>query len=145
MWQSFAFLMLSSLASPIVSTASLLTRLPTPTITILPTSTFSAVPLLRQLPPSTPTATVRQQWPPCIICPSPTSLDSYSFLHAREQTPCRIIPGTASLCGIHWQSKEFTAGLGSREATAEYESIFANARRSTGAGSLYRCWGNYAG
>ena len=132
-------------ASSIVPTASLLAWLPGPTITILSTSTFSAISLLGQLPSSTPTATVRQQWPPRIICPSPTSRDSYSILHAREETTCRVVPRTTSLCRFCWESKEFTAGHDPREAAAEHESIITNARGSTGAGSLYRCWIDYAG
>lgn len=137
--------MLNNHASPIIPTASLLARLPTPTTTILPTSTFAAVPFLRQLPPSTPTATVRQQWPPRIICPSPTNRDSFPFLHSREETLCGIVPGTASLCGIRWKPKELTAGHDPGEAAAEYESVFTNARRSTAAGPLYRCRSDYAG
>lgn len=144
-WQPSTFLMLSSHASSIIPTASLLPWLSGPPIAVLPTSPFSAVSLHRQLSSSTPTATVRHQWPPRILCPSPASRDSYSFIHAREETSRRNVSGPTPLRGFCWEPKELTASHDPGEAPSEHQSIFTNARRSTGSGSLYRCWSDHAG
>ena len=140
-----AFLLLNSDSSPIIPTTSFLTRLPAPTGTIVPTSTFPAVSLIRQLSSTAPTAAIRRQRPPYIFCPSPASGDSYPILHPRKETPSRVVSRPASFCRFRWQSKEFAAGHDTGEAAAEFQSILTNARRSTISGSLYRCWSDYTG